>query len=139
MRQTTGIERIDRQIAEFVSHEQVYLSGADLYKPVAEWRRCDSGNAACHAISEVFVEFLEEQELDACLSDEARGDEFADGPDVLGYDDRPIKGAPWHTIALVYADEQIFAIDFSAHQFGYDTFPFVQRFDPDSKAWQRSW
>ena len=77
-------------------------------------------------------------EIVACLSDEAEDDEFADSADALGYTDWPLSGAPWHTVAIVYSeDEHIFAVDWSARQFGYSEFPLVQRFD--GRLWQRVW
>jgi hypothetical protein len=151
MAQRTGIAELDALLVSFERNEHVYLSGADIDQPVSAWRDCDSSNAACHAISETFVEHLigseddfdEDEQSDngirACLSDEAGGDEFADSADALGYQDRPVRGAPWHTVAIVYAAEQVFAVDWSAHQFGYTEFPLVQRYDPAAKAWQRQW
>lgn len=131
----TGISTLDALAERFERDEQVYLSEADIDKPVSAWRHCDAGNAACHAISEVFVEFLAEEGIEAALSDEVDGEFFADSADALGYHDRPVAGVPWHTVAIVFYEDHVFSYDWSAAQFGYREFPLVQRFAEG--RWQR--
>ena len=131
-----GIDFIDQMLVAF-ENEEVYLSECDEMQRVSEWRSCTFKNAACHAVSEVFVEFLSEHNIEAALSDEVEGPEFADCPSILGYTDRPVKGSPWHTVALVYCESDIYAVDWSAHQYGYSVFPLVQKWSPN--GWLRKW
>lgn len=132
----SGISELDSLFGDF-EKEQVYLSECDEDRSVSRWRHCTFENAACHAIAEVFVEFLEEYGISAALSDEVDGEEFVGDPDTLGYADRPIRGAPWHTVPLVYLNDDIYAVDWSAHQYGYTTFPVVSKYSPD--GWLREW
>lgn len=132
----TGISQLDALARRFEAEESVYLSGADIDKPVAEWRSCSADNAACHAIAEVFVEFLAEEGIEAELSDEADQEWFADSPDALGYNDRPVQGVTWHTVAIVYCDDQVFSYDWTAAQYGYKEFPLIQRYQ-SGEGWQR--
>ena len=142
-RDRANIAKLDDVLRDF-GQEVVCGDDAAEDRPVSEWRSCTFQNAACRVISEAFVEFARANGFAATLSDEVKGPEFVNNPGTLGYHDRPIEGAFLHTVALVYAEEAIYAIDWSAHQYGYDAFPLVSKYlpfspSPSSSGWQSTW
>ena len=58
------------------------------------------------------------------------------GPDAYGYTDRRRDSAyPEHSVTIVELDDEVFFVDWTAAQFGYDEFPMVARWDGD--RWRR--
>lgn len=124
----TGIIELDELLHDFVQEE---VAGDDHSEGrlVSDWRYCTMQDGGCRAVSEAFVEFASVRGFKAALSDTVKGPEFVNNPSSLGYRDRPIKwGSFLHTVALIYLDDGIYAVDWSAHQYGYTTFPVVSKY-----------
>ncbi len=59
-------------------------------------------------------------------------------PDEFGYTDRTIGGFPDHSASVIESpDGQMWMIDFTASQYGYDEFPMVLTPSVDGQSWQR--
>jgi hypothetical protein len=131
------------QVIESFKDETVYVSPMEEDRPVREWQRCTADNGYCHGVSEALAEYLEEHGIHAWLSDEpwaSPNEEWAEfganSPEELGYDDRELTGAPFHTTTFALIDNFLYSIDYTASQYGYDQFPLIQRWD-DAAGWQR--
>lgn len=60
-------------------------------------------------------------------------------PEAHGYTDRSVPGASDHEATLLRnRDGRVYLIDWAAGQYGYRSFPMVQRLD-DQGRWQRKW
>jgi len=127
MAERTGIPELDRLLDSFL------VEYGALVSPLRDPRRAYD---QCGNVSHWLSTFLR---VGGC---EAGYRPYA--PQALGYEDAPgVEGlTPFddHVVCFVCAPDEaktIFAVDFTAAQFGYTEFPLVQRLLDG--VWQRSW
>lgn len=127
MAERTQIPQLDDAIEEFLARG-IYLLGQSTF-PLEALRRAEKADGICSHIAEQFVEFLCERGFAAST--------YWQHVDWLGYQDRSIYGYHEHCVTWVEAGRVRLAIDWTAAQYGYDSFPLVQRQGPG--GWMRAW
>lgn len=114
------------------SWDELREDGMDPFFHVDEMRSADQASGNCGLFAELFCQWLERHDLDAHVFDST--------PDETGYADRSIPGHADHAVTCVIIDGFVYAIDFTASQYGYGEFPLVQRQSVEQdEPWQRQW
>lgn len=152
LRQRTGRPRIDALLEQFIAADPSIYTDTGEDPPLSFYRTCDEATGNCHNVAGALRDFIEDRddELAVWDSDESPmldrdtlarlGEHDLAGGlrlDDLGYEDRPVRGAACHTTTMIYDGEELYSVDFTARQFGYRSFPLVQR--RVAGVWQRCW
>jgi hypothetical protein len=104
-------------------------------RPLEELTTPLGARGNCVHLTEEFNEFLRERGLEALSPADEAGRPTALPPEALGYADRSLAGLPGHTFSVVEAAGALYSVDWTAAQYGYRSFPLVQRFD--GRQWRR--
>lgn len=95
---------------------------------IEEMRNPERAKGMCNYVAKEFVKAAQDRGFEAWLSEKgSTADEF-------GYTDRTIPGYDAHWWAIV-KDNEIYGIDFTAAQYGYDEFPMIHRLE--GEKWTR--
>lgn len=140
MAEATGIPALDEAIDQFAcSTFRWRHRDSSIYseRDVADLRRPEVARAQCGDVADQFSCFLGQQGIDTARS--SIEDELWLTPEHWGYEDRPNPGIPAHAVTLVDAEGHLYAIDWTAAQYGYTQFPLVQRLGEDGFRWEREW
>jgi len=133
MAERSGDPELDALIEEFLDSEY-YDETKPHDQPVRGLADFDTAYGICSVVEEEFARFLVDQGITTIRSIEF---DSTDERQYWGYEE----AGDWegyHCVTAVEHNGQIYLIDWTAAQFGYDEFPMVQRLD-EQGVWQNKW